>query len=262
MLLPRALTAIVGIPVLLGLLLRGGLAYDAFVLAVIVLCLYEYGLILRMGGRRIQRVGTVAWGAALALCLAFGGPLPLALSAAVGAMVLRELFDSRRTLEGLALGVFGIVFLGVMLSHLALLRGLGEHGAAFSIILFIAVWVMDSAAYGVGRAFGSRPLARDISPKKTWEGAAAGFAGAVAVAWAGGRLLPIGALPTAPALGLGVLIGVCGQLSDLAESMVKRAVGVKDSGCLLPGHGGVMDRFDSFILGAPAVYYYLQWVTA
>jgi phosphatidate cytidylyltransferase len=118
---------------------------------------------------------------------------------------------------------------------------------------------MDTAAYFVGKGFGSHALAPVLSPKKTWEGAIGGFAAALAVCAAFSHWSLKDALPLPFALGVGAVIGVTGQISDLAESMVKRDAGVKDSGALLPGHGGIFDRFDSYILCAPAVYYLLSF---
>jgi phosphatidate cytidylyltransferase len=258
MLLPRVLTAIVGIPFLIFLMHHGGLAYTAFIGAICALALYEYGLILKVGGRPCQRLITAAGGTFLALTLALGGPIGLVFTALVAAMVLREMSMREHSLDRLALSLFGAVFLGWMLGHLALIRDLKPHGEKLTYLLFVTVWVMDSAAYFVGKAFGKHPLASVLSPKKTWEGAAAGFAGAVLFILSFRALALRDSLSVAQALGLAALIGVSGQLSDLAESMVKRAVGVKDSGTLLPGHGGIMDRFDSFILAAPIVYYYVS----
>ncbi|MBI5622610.1 MAG: phosphatidate cytidylyltransferase [Elusimicrobia bacterium] len=257
MLLPRVLTGIVGIPLLLLLIHWGGMAFALFTAGIAALALYEYGMILGLGGLRTQRWGAVVWGAALALGVAFDGPVPLLLTAAVAAMVGREMFRSQRSLEGLALSLFGVVFLGLTLAHLPLIRDLRPDGEKLTFALFAAVWVMDTAAYAVGKTLGSRKLAETLSPKKTWEGAAAGFAASVLVVLLFRAALFPSGMSAAGALGLGAVIGVCGQLSDLAESMVKRAVGAKDSGALLPGHGGIMDRFDSFILAAPAVYYYM-----
>lgn len=123
-------------------------------------------------------------------------------------------------------------------------------------MLFVSVWVCDTTAYFVGRTTGKHKLAPVVSPKKTWEGFVAGFVGATVVVLATRASAPdMFSAPRAASVAL--CIGIFGQLSDLAESLVKRAVGAKDSGGLLPGHGGIMDRFDSYILAAPAVYYCL-----
>ncbi len=259
MLLPRVLTALVGIPLLLWLAHAGGLAFSILIVGVSALCCYEYALILRLGGRPVQFATTVAAGAALASCAALTVPLGPTLAASTGLVALVELFSSTHSLDRAALTLFGAAFAGWMPAHLALIRGLRPHGEAFLAMTFVSVWCMDTAAYAAGRAFGRRALAPALSPKKTWEGAAAGAAAALAVCAAFSRWVLPGALTTPRALGLGALIAACGQLSDLAESMIKRDAGVKDSSSLLPGHGGVFDRFDSFILCAPAVYYALSF---
>lgn len=256
MLLPRVLTAAVGIPLLLFLIHWGGVSYALFVVGVAALSLYEYGVILSLGRRKVQSANVVVCGSALALSAAFGGPLGLVASAVVALVMLREMAAREHSLDRVSLTLFGAMFLGWMPAHLALLRDLRPDGERITFMLFVAVWAMDCAAYAVGKAWGSRPLAPALSPKKTWEGAAAGSAAAMAVVFGFHAAAP-GMMSLRRALLMGALIGVAGQLSDLAESLIKRAVGAKDSGTLLPGHGGVMDRFDSFILSAPAVYYCL-----
>ncbi len=259
MLLPRVLTALVGIPLMLYLVHAGGLAYGLFVTAISALCCYEYALMLRLGGRPIQFVPTVALGAALAACAALGGPLPLTLAAGAALVVLVEMAAPVHSLDRVALTLFGALFAGWMPAHLALIRDLRPHGEAFAFLTFAAVWAMDTAAYAAGRGFGRHALAPTLSPKKTWEGAAAGFAAAIGVCLAFQKFKLSESVTPLQAVVIGVVIGVMGQLSDLAESMVKRDAGAKDSGALLPGHGGVFDRFDSYILCAPAVYYALTF---
>ena len=259
MLLPRVLTALVGIPLMLYLVHAGGLAYGLFVTAICALCCYEYALMLRMGGRPVQFVATVALGAALAACAALGGPLQIVLAGGAALVVLLEMFTTEHSLDRVALTLFGALFAGWMPAHLALIRGLRPHGEKFAFMTYAAVWAMDTAAYAAGRGFGRHALAPVLSPKKTWEGAAAGFAAAIAVCLAFQRFMLHDAVTPLQAGVVGVVIGAMGQLSDLAESMVKRDAGAKDSGALLPGHGGVFDRFDSYILCAPAVFYALTF---
>jgi len=175
----------------------------------------------------------------------------------VAAATLREMFGETRSLERLCFTLFGALFLGFLPAHLALVRELRPDGEKLCFMLFACVWLTDTAAYAAGKTLGRRQLAAGLSPKKTWEGAAAGFLFCVGGAVLLRRLLAPQSLGLPGALGFGVLVGVSAQLSDLAESLVKRAVGAKDSGNLLPGHGGIMDRFDSFILAAPVVYYFL-----
>jgi phosphatidate cytidylyltransferase len=125
----------------------------------------------------------------------------------------------------------------------------------FLFILF-SVWISDSAAYFIGKSFGKHKLAPRVSPKKTWEGAVAGFVGG-----AGGFLLLslffLSSLPIMDSIVIGVIIGTVGQIGDLAESQLKRDAGVKDSSALIPGHGGILDRFDSLLFIMPVVALYL-----
>jgi len=253
-LLPRVLTAVVGIPLLLFLIYWGGAAFDVFVGGVAALCLYEYTLIMAIGRRPTQGWWAVAYGALLALAQAFDGPVDLAVAVVLAAALLYEMAKRERSLDRLALTLFGAIAFGWMPAHLARIRDLRPYGEKMTFLLFAAIWAMDTAAYAVGKTLGKRKLAPELSPKKTWEGFFAGCAAAFGVVFAFRAATP-DALPLPRALAVALAIAVLGQLSDLAESMVKRAVGVKDSGALLPGHGGVLDRFDSFILAAPAVYY-------
>jgi len=259
MLLPRVLTALVGIPLLLWLVHAGGLAFGVFMTGVAALCCYEYALVLKLGGRPVQPITTILLGAALAACAAFGGPVGFVLTAGIVLIVLVEMASGVHSMDRAALTVFGALFAGWMPAHLALIRDLRPHGEAFLLMTFVSVWCMDTAAYAAGRLIGNRPLAPVLSPKKTWEGAVAGFLASVAVCLVFQRLALKDVFSPLFAVGLGAAISVSGQLSDLAESMVKRDAGVKDSGALLPGHGGILDRFDSFILCAPAVYYVLSF---
>ncbi len=116
----------------------------------------------------------------------------------------------------------------------------------------------DTAAFFVGRSIGKRKLAPKISPSKTWEGAVGGMLGAVAAALAAKYAMGLD-VSAAVAGALGVLMGVWGQIGDLSESKLKRLTGVKDSGWIIPGHGGVLDRLDSIVFNLVLVYYFVIW---
>ncbi|MHB2025697.1 MAG: phosphatidate cytidylyltransferase [Elusimicrobiota bacterium] len=256
MFLPRLLTALIGIPVLLFLIYWGGMAYGVFILGVSILCLYEYGIILTLARRPVRPILAIAGGAVISICAIWRLPVEAALAAFLSAAVLFEVFSREHSLERLAITVFGSSFFGILPSYLGLIRELGGSGRVLSFLFFSCVWAMDTAAYAAGKSLGRRRLAPVLSPKKTWEGAAAGFAAALATAAIFSRIFP-SVLSETEALALGSVIGIFGQLSDLSESLIKRSVGAKDSGMVLPGHGGIMDRFDSFLLSAPAFYYCL-----
>jgi phosphatidate cytidylyltransferase len=127
------------------------------------------------------------------------------------------------------------------------------------ISIFASIWVCDSAAYFAGRAFGRHRLFERVSPKKTWEGAAAGFVFSVG-AFLLARVLVLPYMSVGSAVVCGGIVGIFGQMGDLAESLLKRDAGVKDSSALIPGHGGVLDRFDSLMFVSPLVFLYLDFI--
>lgn len=169
--------------------------------------------------------------------------------------VARELHRSVTDTAGLVLGILYIPF---TLGHLLLIRAL-ENGMFFIFFVMVVTWTADTAAYYVGKGFGRRPLCPRISPKKTIEG----FVGGLLVAGVSAVLAKFWFLPTFSMLdctATAVLLTVIGLAGDLSESIVKRAAAVKDSGGIIPGHGGMLDRLDSLLFTAPAFYYYLTLV--
>jgi phosphatidate cytidylyltransferase len=153
--------------------------------------------------------------------------------------------------------IFPLVVVAAPLGFFVLIRQL-TSGTSLIFYLLITLWVVDSAAYFTGMKFGRTPMAPKISPGKTMEGLAGGLAAGFA---AGGILGPFlaGVDPLSGAA-LGILLGILGQLGDLSESLWKRSAGLKDSGGLIPGHGGLLDRIDSFLLTTPAFYYAFRLV--
>jgi len=168
----------------------------------------------------------------------------------------RPLFSTRELparFEQIHRRFFGVVLVGFTLSHFLLLPDLpGWRSWVFAIL--IVVYMGDGAAFFAGTYLGKRKLAERLSPKKTWEGAAGGLLGSVA-AMLLCRLLFFSALSLGEAILTAVLLAVSGQLGDLVESLVKRSCSVKDSGNILPGHGGILDRIDSVLFAFPAGYY-------
>jgi phosphatidate cytidylyltransferase len=132
-------------------------------------------------------------------------------------------------------------------------------GGLTIIAIFASIWICDSAAYFAGRAIGRHKLFERVSPKKTWEGAIAGFVGAV-LAFVAAKALVLPYLSFSSAIICGAIIGSFGQLGDLVESLMKRDAGVKDSSALIPGHGGIFDRFDSLLFVSPLLYFYLDFI--
>jgi phosphatidate cytidylyltransferase len=159
-------------------------------------------------------------------------------------------------LQLVALAIVGFVYFGWMFGHVAFLAN-SAYAYCYLGYLVVAVELNDVAAYVFGKMFGRRPLRDNISPKKTWEGAAGGLAVSLILPWI--------LLPTFPhfekwdCLLAGLIVGVGGQLGDLVVSVFKRDLGIKDMGTLIPGHGGVLDRIDSLIFVAPLFFHYIRF---
>jgi phosphatidate cytidylyltransferase len=263
----RVLTAVLVLPlVLAGLLLGPALLGGAIVLVVLLLGLWEFFGIVEARGLVPYRVtGVVVMLAIFAEVVTrldwVGPPLwPMVALVTLTSLLLR-VGEFNATVPAAAMTLLGATYLGALGGTLAGLRLLEPLALApWRIVLLLAiVMVSDTAAYLVGNAIGTRKLAPSISPGKSVEGAVGGLVGGVAGAlavWAAG-------LPGVPAWHAGLLgfvVAILGILGDLLESLLKRWAGVKDSGRLFPGHGGMLDRLDSLLFGAPVVYYYFASV--
>jgi phosphatidate cytidylyltransferase len=245
---------------LFGLYL-GGPVYAAVVVAIAAVALFETLRLLGLEDRHdvllLGFLGAAAWLIGPVTARA-DWTLP-AVASFSGLVLVRQvvLFPAATTDESARIG-FAATYAGLPFAHFILLRAT-PRGFDLTLVAFLLTWAFDTAAYFGGLRWGRHKLAAAVSPGKTWEGACFGSAAALAVA-----LLPLGTWP----LRLGervlaaVLVIVFGQLGDLFESAIKRHAGVKDSGRLLPGHGGVLDRFDSLMLTVPAVYYLAQLLPA
>ena len=150
-----------------------------------------------------------------------------------------------------------LLLIAFPLSFAVRLHGLPTIGPRVLLFACVITWAADTVAYFVGRGFGKHLLAPKLSPKKTWEGSVAGMVGSLVVAYAFSYWIKI---PLGHLLAMGAIGNVAGQMGDLLESAYKRSAGVKDSGGLLPGHGGILDRIDALILCIPVIWYYLVLV--
>jgi phosphatidate cytidylyltransferase len=162
-------------------------------------------------------------------------------------------------LPSVSVSAAGLLFVVLPFSTVVRLHGVDVVGPHLLLFTLVLVWVGDTAAYFVGRGIGRWKMAPEISPNKTWEGAVANFVGALLVAVVFRYWIK---LPLVDLLALAAIGSVAGQIGDLFESAWKRSAGVKDSGTILPGHGGMLDRIDALILAAPAVWYYFEWVVS
>jgi phosphatidate cytidylyltransferase len=259
----RVLTAAVLLPPVLFLISLGPWGLAPLLAAFAVLGAREFVRLL--GGPGPAHPPWIAAGSGVLLIVSWGGLLPLGVPAALVLIMLAAIvggFLRRRgsMLSGLAVALVGSIYLGFLPGYLLRFYAFGREGTADPWPVYYAlvlVWGCDTAAYLVGSQIGRHRLWPRVSPSKSWEGAAAGVVGATMLAVGLGGWVP--GLTLAGRLGAGLLVGVSAQVGDLAESMMKREADLKDSGRMLPGHGGLLDRLDSLILAAPILYYWLRW---
>jgi phosphatidate cytidylyltransferase len=173
-------------------------------------------------------------------------------------VALFRLKEIRQAAADVALVLMGFLYVPLLLSHLILIRML-PHGVSWLFLIMVIVMAGDSAAYYVGSSFGKTKLYPAVSPKKSVEGSLGGLAGSVIGALIC-RSLFFPELTVADCVATALLLGVLGQLGDLFESLIKRSCGVKDSGVIIPGHGGILDRMDSILFAGPAAYYYAYFL--
>jgi phosphatidate cytidylyltransferase len=205
----------------------------------------------------IEKPGPLGYAAGLALLLAPQEPEVLATVAALFAMCLAlPARDLAKGLPRAAALMFGVLYVFGSWRVSILLR---ERSPWWLLFVLLLNWIGDSAAYYIGRRLGRHKMAPRISPAKSWEGAAASLLASTAFAVLYlPRMIP--AVTLGPAILLGAVGNVAGQVGDLAESALKRGAGVKDSGAMLPGHGGWLDRVDSVLFSMPAIYALIRWV--
>lgn len=258
----RILTAIVALPILLyGVWSGTPYFFVGLTVIAVLLALGEFYALASKLGCKPQPV--VGYAAALVLIASFLFDEP---ALAVGAMVVLSVValavaianpkEMNKSLVGISVTAFGVSYIALLAGCLVGVRILPSPlGSKLLTMFFALVMMTDTGAYYTGRAIGRHKLAPRVSPGKTIEGGIGGFITAVATGFLC-RLIFFREIPIAHALLLGASIGVIGQIGDLAESMLKRGSGVKDSGNLLPGHGGMLDRIDSILFCAPLLYYY------
>jgi phosphatidate cytidylyltransferase len=261
--LKRLISALCILPPLV-LLVRFGSSFHFLLLITLVvgLGLVEFYRMLSAKGFPCRGWLGVAFGLLLPLAFYVGG---MANQAAVAGMVMLSFIVGLCTrqelvtaVQSVAFTLLGVFYVGWLLSYVLMLRLLID-GSYYVFYVFGVVWLGDAAALVVGTLVGRHQLAPSISPRKTVEGAVGGLLGSLCGATLGGLWL-LGHFTLAQSLAVGSMLAILGQLGDLSESLLKRSAGVKDSGVLIPGHGGILDKVDGILFGAPALYYYVLYV--
>lgn len=273
MLIDRLAMSIVLVPAAIWVLALGGPVFTVLILATLLLAAREYARFFRAGGGR-PALPLIAVGVGALVANRYWGWVDqgwLLTSVVVGSLVWHLVdYEAGAPASGtdFVATLGGVLYLGWLGSYLVAIRHHGPDGLWWSGVAFGAVWLADTGAYFTGRAFGRHPMAPRLSPKKTWEG----FAGGVLSAALSGALLgwiwTIAATPGSPmgfvaGLTLGAIAGVAGPAGDLGISMLKRQTGLKDAGHFLAGHGGVLDRIDSWLIAVPVCFYgvvLIEWL--
>ena len=251
----RILISAVGVPIVLWLVYLGDWSMFALAAVAALVALHE----LYWMTRTLRPVVLAGYLGALAALLGatLGGPawaLGGFFSTLALAFVFKGVSGTRQsTAVSVSLTALGAGWIGLGLAHAVLLRDITEHGLLAAYTVLLAVWAGDAAAYLVGFLFGRHKLAPSVSPGKTWEGLVAGSAATIGVTFI--ALYKAGFLSIPESLVLGVVIAAAGPLGDLFESAIKRDMDVKDSGRLLGGHGGLLDRIDALLFSWVAAYY-------
>ncbi|MEG0797587.1 MAG: phosphatidate cytidylyltransferase [Acidaminococcaceae bacterium] len=271
--LTRIMTALVGIPVAIFLIHSGGTYFAAAILILAMIGWYEFRQMMLGKGYRVYYFTSCTAVVAINLFAWQGYPeaiVPILTASILGIMLEGLYFHKRGNwAPEVALSSCAVLYIGLLFAHFSLLREITPQvvtianigkmplGEAFLWLVLLGTWASDTFAYFFGCAFGKHRLCPEVSPKKSIEGAVAGFIGCVLVITAlGSEVL---ALNSFKVILLAVLIGIFAPLGDLVESLLKRSFGVKDSGNVFPGHGGVLDRFDSLLFAVPIAYYFILY---
>ncbi|HEY6010408.1 MAG TPA: phosphatidate cytidylyltransferase [Nitrospirota bacterium] len=237
--------------------------FSALVLAAAVIGQYEFYRMARACGRRSHTALGMVLGALLVIEFyhpvlpALGQFFPIAACAL--AIMIARLFSAlpiNGAIEDVAVTLLGVFYVALLFGFQIAVR-MGAHGREWLVFLYFIIWASDIGAYSIGIPFGKHRLYEKVSPKKSMEG----LAGALAASAGMALLCRIWFMPSigiGEAVVIALALALVGTIGDLTESLFKRAAGVKDSGEIIPGHGGVLDRMDSMLFAAPVLYYYLK----
>jgi phosphatidate cytidylyltransferase len=265
----RLLASAIFIPCLIILARKGGIYYLALIDLVILVGLWEFYRVMETKGLKPYKWVGIVCGTALPWLMYYSNGLYgdfLLVITFLGIMIVELLRkDKEQALYHISVTIFGILYVSWLGNHMAMIRELPlsvgmdySFGFSFVIILFTVTWCYDTGAYTIGRLLGKHKLVPSISPEKTVEGAVGGIAFSIMGILTARAIVEM-PLDVPQAVCLAVIASVFGQLGDLVESMIKRDARIKDTSTAIPGHGGILDRFDSLLFTAPLVYYIMKY---
>ena len=265
----RVLVSVITIPLILAVSFYGNWYFFLFVLIIALISFYEFCLMVKNKGANAN----LLLGFAAIIFFSLNGCRYIFdsysfLLAFIVVLSLVELFRNKNSpVYNIGSTFLGVFYIGLFASSLIDIRefypAIGNNydkGGYIIISMFVTIWICDSAAFFGGTSFGKHKLFPRVSPNKSWEGAIFGFIFAV-IAMIFAKIILLDFLSWQTIIALGIIIGIIGQLGDLVESLIKRDAGVKDSSNLIPGHGGIFDRFDSILFTAPVVLLYLKYIS-
>lgn len=261
----RVIVALIGVPLIVIVSLLGKIFFLIFILAIGLISYYEYSKMVRNKHSYPNKlIGYLSVGLIIINEYKNFIDYHIFFLILIGLLLLLELFRNKESaIANLGSTLLGIFYIGFFAAAIINLREFYSdsiftynQGGYLIISILISIWICDSAAYFIGSAYGIHKLMPRVSPKKSWEGAVAGFVFSIAGMIAAHELL-LDFMQLQDAIAIGFIVGIFGQIGDLIESLLKRDVHVKDSSSIIPGHGGIFDRFDSLLFTAPIVYLYL-----
>jgi phosphatidate cytidylyltransferase len=263
----RVIVSIFAIPVILIAGYLGGYYFFAFVIIISLFSFYEFSLLVKNkdANANLFLGELIIFIFLLNQFKGFIDPTVIMLICSLSLLTFELFRNKGSAILNLGATFLGIFYIGIFSTSLIALREfypnideLYDRGAYLVISIFASIWIGDSAAYYGGTAFGRHKLFSRVSPKKSWEGAFFSFVfsvGALILA----KLIALNFLSWLNVIAIGIIIGTFGQIGDLVESLLKRDSAVKDSSSIIPGHGGVFDRFDSLFFSAPVIWLYLKY---
>jgi phosphatidate cytidylyltransferase len=263
----RALTALVFVSVLIGCIYFNHFWFSLLFLFFSIVGMWEFYSISLLGENNPQKYVGIVIGSCLFIAFSLissgaqNGMILFYFIPAFYLIFVIELFrKNKNPFRNIAFTILGVIYVAIpfgLLNFIAVSRITGDYEPGILMGIFLILWASDTGAYLVGSRIGKRKLFERISPKKSWEGSFGGALLSLIAAYLNAKLFTI--LPTKTWFVIALIVVIMGTLGDLVESLYKRSKNVKDSGTLLPGHGGILDRFDSLLLATPFIYSYLEW---